>query len=67
MANHNDGGGMEQHEQQQVSSKLTFKDKTIEEKLKSSFKDSAKTKINSEAVKLTNGKVVSNEVASSPI
>jgi len=36
--------------------RLTFKDKTIEEILKSAFKDvTTKTKVNQEAIKLTNG------------
>ena len=33
----------------------SFKDKTIEELLKASFKDPSKTKLSNEAVKLTNG------------
>lgn len=34
---------------------ISFKDKTIEELIKSNLKDPAKTKINHEAIKLTSG------------
>ena len=37
----------------------SFKDKTIEELLKASFKDPTKTKLSNEAVKLTNGTIQS--------
>jgi hypothetical protein len=41
----------------------TFKEKTIEEILKSSFKDIAKTKLSNDAVKLTTGDLSNKAVA----
>ncbi len=37
------------------SGRVTFKEKTIEEMLKASFKDRAKTRLSHEGVKLTTG------------
>ena len=40
---------------EEESAKTTFREKTIEEILKSSFKEIAKTKLSADAVKLTTG------------